>query len=59
MAIKYNGKEIKAIEEKMNNPTAVVVCPRCGEKLQFNSYNSACEVKCKTENCLRGVLRGI
>ena len=59
MAIKYSKKEIEAIEEKMNNPTAIVVCPRCGEELHFKGYNSACEVKCKTENCLRGVLRGI
>ena len=59
MATKYSRKEIEAIEAKLSNPAAVVVCPRCGEELQFKNYNSACEVKCKTQNCLHGVLRGI
>lgn len=59
MAIKYNQKEIEAMDAKLNNPSATVVCPRCGKELLFNDYSSFCEVKCSSSDCLHGVVRGI
>lgn len=59
MAIKYSEKEISALEKKMVNPTAVVVCPRCGEELSYRAVGNSCEVKCPTEGCIVGTSRGL
>ena len=59
MTMKYTAEEIAALDKKLNNPTETVVCPRCGRNLIFKAYKSACEIKCESENCLRGIVRGI
>ena len=59
MAIKYSNREIEAMDAKLNNPAETVICPRCGKELHFKDYGSACEVKCSTNDCLHGVVRGI
>lgn len=56
---RYSGREIEAIEAKMNDPTSTVICPRCGKKLCFKDCTSACEVVCETIGCLHGAVRGI
>jgi hypothetical protein len=59
MATKYNKTEIEALDRKMNDPAEVVICPRCGKELLFKDYGTSCEVKCETEGCLYGIIRGI
>lgn len=50
--------EIKALTEKLNNPCADVVCPRCGESLTFNTVGNSCEVMCPT-GCIYDCIRGL
>ncbi len=56
---KYTEAEIKAINDKFNAPKKVVICPRCGNFLQFRSVGSSCEVKCGTKDCLYDCIRGL
>lgn len=59
MAMKYNEKENKAIDEKMEHPDKKVICPRCGAELMYREVGNSCEVKCPTENCLKASIRGL
>lgn len=59
MVIKYADKEIEALDKKLNNPTGKIICPRCGKQLLFIEHQSSCTVKCETEGCLEGTVRGI
>lgn len=59
MDIKYSNTEIDAIEQKMINPSAVVICPRCGKELSYRAVGNSCEVKCASPDCLKGTSRGI
>ncbi len=52
-------KEIEAIDLKMANPEKTVVCPRCGEELQYRNVNTASIVECPTEGCIHGSVRGL
>lgn len=59
IATKYTAEEIAALDRKLCNPAENVVCPRCGKTLVLKAGRFGCEVKCESENCLRGVVRGI
>ena len=59
MANKWTEEEIKIVDEKFNNPTKKVLCPRCGKELEFTQRGSSCEVKCVTEGCIKASIRGI
>ena len=59
MASKCTKEERKSVDEKFNNPTKKVLCPRCGKELEFTQRGSSCEVKCVTEGCIEVNIRGI
>lgn len=59
MAYRFSEIELKALDEKFENPEAVVVCPRCGELLSFMEIGNSCEVKCPTDSCLYDSIRGL
>ena len=48
-----------AIDEKMSRPDEEVRCPRCGMVLLFKESEHGAEVRCETEDCIKGVVRGI
>ena len=59
MGAEYNEQEIKALDRKFEHPDEVVICPRCGGQLEYQSRNGSCIVKCETNGCLRDAIRGI
>ncbi len=59
MVINYSEEEWNALDEKMEHPERVVYCPRCGKELIYRGVGNSCEVKCPTEGCIKGTLRGL
>jgi DNA-directed RNA polymerase subunit RPC12/RpoP len=59
VSIEFTETEIQAMEAKIQNPKEIVICPRCGGRLLFREWPTAVEVRCETENCLHGSIRGI
>lgn len=61
MAFDYNYTEADktAIHLKLKNPQQVVYCPRCGKELLFRKIGNSREVKCPTDDCLYGGIRGL
>lgn len=59
MATKYTEKEYQALNDKERNPEANVICPRCGEPLNYRAAGNSYEIKCPTENCLKRTVRGL
>ena len=59
MDIKLNEKEKDALNDKINHPEQKVSCPRCGNELLYREYRSGCMAYCKTQNCIKGSIRGI
>ena len=59
MASKYSKAEFDALEEKMEHPTSVVHCPRCGSELSYRAVWNSCEVRCTTEGCIKETVRGL
>lgn len=59
MDIKLNDKEKSALNDKINHPEQKVLCPRCGNELLYQEYQSGCTVYCKTQNCIKGNIHGI
>ena len=51
--------EIKAINNKIAYPDAIVFCPRCAKKLEYFPVGNAAEVKCPSKHCIMGTSRGI
>lgn len=51
--------EKKALTEKIDNPNRIVKCPRCGNEIIRKEFGNSILVKCSTENCIKGSLRGI
>lgn len=56
---KLKQPEIKAINNKIAYPDAIVFCPRCGKKLEYFPIGNAAEVKCPSRKCIMGNSRGI
>ena len=56
---KYTETECRALDEKFEHPEHTVICPRCGEKLQYKKVGNSSEVKCTTDNCLYATIRGL
>ena len=54
-----NKKEKDALNEKLNNPTKKVICPRCGSELIYEVRGNSIAVECPTKNCIYGGLRGL
>lgn len=57
--MEYNERENAALDEKMDHPEKVVICPRCGAELRYRAFKTAWEVKCPTDGCLSFTVRGI
>ncbi len=55
----YTKEECKALNRKFNKPKEVVSCPRCGKNLNYREVNGSSEVKCETNGCIHGTIRGI
>jgi len=59
MVMILNDEERKAIGRKLDNEKERVICPRCGNELIFERRGYSIAIECKTENCIRGGLRGL
>ena len=59
MDTNYTKNEIKALNDKFEEPEKEVRCPRCGKLLVYKSVGNSCEVRCETLNCLYDAIRGI
>ena len=59
MGYNYTELEKDALRDKINDPSKNIKCPRCGKYLNYREINNSCEVKCPTDNCLIGTVRGI
>jgi len=55
----YTEEEQDAIREKKNNPEADVTCPRCGNEIIYKEVGNSICVKCLTEGCIFGGIRGL
>ena len=55
----YTREEWQALDKKAMDPTAEVICPRCGNSLEYRSAGNSYEVKCQTPNCIRDSVRGL
>lgn len=55
---KLKQAEIKAINNKLAYPDAIVSCPRCAKKLEYFPIGNAAEVRCPSKNCIKGNSRG-
>lgn len=51
---KLKQPEIKAINNKLAYPDAIVFYPRCGKKLEYFPVGNAAEVKCPSKKCIMG-----
>lgn len=56
---KITKAEYEAINKKLNNPQADVICPRCGKKLLYKKIGNSISVECETANCIYGGIRGL
>ena len=54
-----NATERKVVDIKFKFPKRDVVCPRCGKPLRYIATDSAEQVKCDSNNCIRVTIRGI
>ena len=59
MEFDYTKDERKALGEKFDNPDAVVICPRCGKELTYREQKGSSEVRCETDGCIHGSVRGL
>lgn len=41
MVSKYTEIECNALDEKFKNPENTVICPRCGERLQYKKIGNS------------------
>lgn len=55
----YSQKDWDALSRKLEQPAAKVVCPRCGKEIQFKRIDRSISVKCSSEGCLFGGVRGL
>ena len=51
---KLKPAEIKAINNKIAYPDAIVFCPRCAKKLEYFPVGNMAEVKCPSKGCIMG-----
>lgn len=55
----YSVDEMNAINQKAENISKKVICPRCGRELVFIGNPHGYIIKCETEGCLKEVVRGL
>lgn len=59
MATKYTMSEREALEKKLREPEAAVICPRCGNILVCKIVGNSSETRCLTEGCIKLICRGL
>ena len=57
--INFTEEEKDALREKFDNPSKIVICPRCGKTLVYREKNGSSEVKCDTPGCIYGTVWGL
>lgn len=57
--VMMNDIEREALNEKMNNPTKDVRCPRCGNMIIYEKRGNSIAVECNTKGCIYGGIRGL
>ena len=57
--IKMQDSYYEALREKLNHPFEIVKCPRCGNEILYIERGNSIAVECKTQDCIRGGIRGI
>jgi len=55
----YTEAEWDALDEKMDHPDRVVLCPRCGNEISYKEVGNSISVSCLSEKCIFGGLRGL
>ena len=55
----YTSGEWDALDKKINNPTAKVICPRCGKEIAYEEVGNSISVKCVSTGCIFGGIRGV
>jgi len=55
----YSKAEWAALKEKENNPEQEVLCPRCGNEIEYEEIGNSISVYCRTDDCIFGGLRGL
>ena len=62
MAVKtrdYTKAEWDALDRKIKNPNEKVICPRCGNEITYIEIGNSISVKCNTNMCIFGGIRGL
>ena len=59
MAINLTEDERKALQEKEENPSKEVRCPRCGGVISYREVGTSYTVYCETDGCIKMSVRGI
>ena len=49
----------KAVHDFEQQGTTEILCPRCGNKLVYQNYNTGYIIGCEDEKCIRLTVRGI
>lgn len=55
----YTEAEWDALDKKMEQPTENVACPRCENEIVYKEIGNSISVKCKSEGCIFGGIRGL
>jgi len=55
----YTSIERKALDHKVNNPNEDVECPRCENSISYEKRGKSISVKCATDGCIFGGIRGL
>jgi UDP-N-acetylmuramyl tripeptide synthase len=55
----YTEVEWDALDEKLENPTETVICPRCGNEIAYEERGNSMYVHCMTAGCIFGGVRGL
>jgi hypothetical protein len=55
----YSEAEWNALDKKLDNPDEQVNCPRCGNDVSYKEVGNSISVKCSTEGCIFGGIRGL
>ena len=55
----YTKAEWDALSEKINAPEQHVICPRCGNDIDYKEVGNSISVKCFSEDCIFGGIRGL
>jgi len=55
----YTEEEWDALDEKLDNPEDMVLCPRCGNEIIYKELGNSISVECLTDGCIFGGIRGL